>query len=145
MRNALKPALLACACLALGMTVLSQSARPALADSCWDHNGSLMRLVAQGKQRWFYYEVPRQAIRAQGVAPGTLLFNGWKDGNGYTGTARVFSKHCPGAPLEYQVSGPVAPNQLGVTLYGTRPKTQQCQPTGQMTTDTLVFTYRHQC
>ena len=77
-----------------------------------------------------------------GVSPGTLLFNGWKDGNGYSGTARVFSKHCPGAPLEYQVSGPVAPNQLGVTLYGTRPKTQQCQPTGQMTTDTLVFTYQ---
>ena len=104
-----------------------------------------MRLVAEGNRRWFYYERPRPGIAAQGVAPGTLLFDGWKNGDSYAGTARVFSKHCPGAPLEYQVSGPVAPNQLQVAVYGTRPVMQRCRPTGQMTTDTLVFTYSHQC
>ncbi len=117
----------------------------ARADSCWNHNGSLMRLQASGNQRWFYYENPRQGMRNEGVTQGTLLFNGVKQGNSYHGTARLFSRHCPGAPLEYQVSGPVRPDQLQVTVYGTRPVMSRCQPTGQYKTDTLVFTYLRQC
>ena len=35
---------------------------PALADSCWDHNGSLMRLKAKGNQRWFFYEQPKATL-----------------------------------------------------------------------------------
>ena len=134
-----------CAAVAAAVSLTEFTSTEASADSCWNHNGSVMRLVAQGNQRWFYYENPRAAIRAQGVTRGTLLFNGWKNGNSYSGTARVFSKFCPGAPLEYQVDGPVAPNQLKVTVYGSRPVMNQCNPTGQYTTDTLVFTYMHQC
>ena len=52
-----------------------------IADSCWDHNGSIMRLKAQGNQRWFYYEKPRSVLYASGVRPGTLLFNGGKKGH----------------------------------------------------------------
>lgn len=37
------------------------------ADSCWDHNGSLMRLKASGNKRWLYYEIPREALRRTGV------------------------------------------------------------------------------
>ena len=136
--------LLSAAALA-GLTFNTATSTTAAADSCWNHNGSVMRLVASGNQRWFYYEVPRQAMVNQGVTPGTLLFNGFKNGNTYNGTARVFSRHCPGAPLEYSVSGPVRPDQLQVTVYGTRPVMNQCQPTGQFKTDTLVFTYMHQC
>ena len=42
----------------------------ARADSCWNHNGSLMRLKARGNQRWFYYERPRAglAVRPRYVA-----------------------------------------------------------------------------
>jgi len=117
----------------------------ALADSCWIHNGSLMRLQAQGNERWLSYEAPRPKLRAAGVIQGTLLFNGTKSGNWYSGTARVFSKHCPGVPLEYHVSGPVRGDQLEVTVRGTRPVHRRCKPTGRVKTDTLVFTYSHQC
>ncbi len=117
----------------------------ASADSCWNHNGSLMRLQASGNQRWFYYERPKAQQRNAGVMRGTLLFNGRKDGNWYSGTARVFSKYCPGSPLEYFVEGPVRADQLKVTVTGTREVYNRCQPTGRFTTDTLVFTYVRQC
>jgi hypothetical protein len=120
-------------------------AAEAAADSCWDHNGSLMRLQAQGNQRWLSYERPRDVLRRSGVRPGTLLFNGVKRGDWYSGTARVFSKYCPGTPLEYFVEGPVRGDQLQVTVTGTREVHNRCRPTGRITTDTLVFTYSHQC
>lgn len=120
-------------------------AGPAFADSCWTHNGSLMRLQAQGNQRWLSYERPRSVLANAGVRSGTLLFNGIKNGNWYSGTARVFSKYCPGSPLEYFVEGPVRGDQLQVTVSGTREVYDRCRPTGRYTTDTLVFTYSHQC
>ena len=117
----------------------------AMADSCWNHNGSIMRLQAQGNQRWLSYEIPRQVLRNAGVQRGTLLFNGIKNGNWYSGTARVFSKYCPGNPLEYYVEGPVRGDQLQVTVHGTREVFNRCRPTGRYTNDTLVFTYSHDC
>ncbi|WP_306145863.1 hypothetical protein [Roseibium sp. MMSF_3412] len=117
----------------------------ALADSCWNHNGSIMRLQAQGNQRWLSYEIPRDVLRVAGVQRGTLLFNGVKNGNWYSGTARVFSKYCPGSPLEYYVEGPVRGDQLQVTVTGTREVYNQCRPTGRVKTDTLVFTFSHDC
>jgi hypothetical protein len=105
----------------------------ASADSCWTHNGSLMRLEASGKNRTFSYEVPRPGIWARGVAPGTELFTGITTGQFYVGTARVFT---PYGAREYQVSGPVAPSQTEVRLYG---------QTGVATLDALVFNYSHQC
>lgn len=83
----------------------------ARADSCWWHNGSLMRLKVQGNQRWFYYERPRSGLA---VGPGTLLFNGRKQGNWYVGTARVFSRYCPSTPLPYHVEGPVASQPVAI-------------------------------
>ncbi|PVB61960.1 hypothetical protein [Labrenzia sp. 011] len=117
----------------------------AAADSCWNHNGSIMRLKAQGNQRWLSFEVPRTVLRTAGVRPGTLLFNGVKQGNWQSGMARVFSRHCPGNPLEYFVEGPVRGDQLQVTVSGTREVFQQCRPTGSFVTDTLVFTYSYNC
>ncbi len=117
-------------------------ASSAKADSCWWHNGSLMRLKARGNQRWFYYERPRAGLS---VGRGTLLFNGRKQGNWYTGTSRVFSRYCPGAPLAYHVEGPVARSQTKVTVYGTRQIHKRCRPTGRYVEDTLVFTYARRC
>ncbi len=131
------------AALAMGLLVLSPAS--AFADSCWDHNGSLMRLKAAGNERAFYYERPKQGMRDAGVTRGTLLFNGANVDGYYSGTARVFSKYCPRTPLEYYVEGPVDRNQTRVTLRGTREVMERCQPTGRSTTDTLVFTYSHQC
>ena len=120
-------------------------ATPAAADSCWNHNGSIMRLVANGSRRAFYYEQPRDVLRRAGVTRGTLLFDGRKNGNSYSGTARRFSRFCPGNPLEYAVSGPVRADQLQVTLFGTRDVYSQCQYTGTVETDRLVFTYSYDC
>lgn len=117
----------------------------ASADSCWNHNGSVMRLVARGNQRWFYYEEPKRVLRRAGVRQGTLLFNGRKDGNYYTGTARRFSKYCPGEALEYHVEGPVRRDQLKVTVEGRREVQSQCRSTGRRAWDSLVFTYMYKC
>ncbi len=117
----------------------------AVADSCWNHNGSLMRLKAEGSSRWLLYENPRSVLRNAGVHRGTLLFNGVKNGNWYSGTARVYSKYCPGEPLEYFVEGPVSANQLRITVRGTRQIFSNCQPTGNVKSDKLVFTYSHKC
>ncbi len=117
----------------------------ARADSCWTHNGSLMRLQASGPWRWFSYEVPRPVLRQAGVTAGTLLFEGRKTGNWYEGTARVFSRHCPGTPLVYAVEGPVRADQLHVTLRGSRQVYEGCRPTGRWVSDVLVFEYSHRC
>ena len=130
--------------LAMSATMFATSTA-ANAASCWNHNGSLMRLEASGNQRWMYYERPRSVLRKAGVRSGTLLFNGRKNGNWYSGTARRFSKFCPGNPLKYHVEGPVAGNQLRVTLHGQRDVHRSCQPTGRIANDTLVFTYSHDC
>ena len=117
----------------------------AAADSCWDHNGSLMRLQSNGAQRWLVYESPRQALWNAGVQNGTLLFDGRNNGDWYSGTARVFSRHCPGNPLMYFVEGPVLQNPLRILLRGTREVHKNCNPTGRWTEDTLIFTYRFNC
>ncbi len=129
----------------ISFTVSTAMPGTALADSCWEHNGSLMRLKASGNQRWFYYENPRPVLRAAGVTSGTLLFEGEKTGNWYSGEARVFSRFCPGEPLVYRVAGPVRSDQLQVTMRGTREVYKKCQPTGRFVEDTLTFTYSHDC
>ena len=127
------------------ISLLAIMTTTALADSCWTHNGSLMRLQADGNNRWFSYENPKSSLRPSGVQLGTLLFNGQNNGDWYSGLARVFSKYCVGSPLEYWVEGPVSRNPLRITMTGTREKSRQCVSTGVITTDTLVFTYSHQC
>ena len=127
------------------LSISDLSAIPAKADSCWDHNGSVMRLVAQGNRRWFYYEEPKSSFHRSGVREGTLLFNGRKNGDFYSGTARRFSRFCPGQPLEYHVEGPVRRDQLKVTVEGNRNVYKQCRDTGRDAWDRLVFTYLYKC
>ena len=131
--------------LVLVSLLISFTSAPALSDSCWNHNGSIMRLVASGNQRWFYYENPKAVLREAGVSSGTLLFNGRKQGNYYIGIARRFSKYCPNAPLQYSVEGPVSPDQSTVTVRGSRPVHRKCAPTGRYADDTLIFTYVRDC
>jgi hypothetical protein len=108
------------------------------ADLLWSHNGSLMRLLANGTEREFLYEVPRTGLSAVGVSKGTLLFKGIKAGNSYSGTAYVFSQ-CGATP--YNVSGPVSDDQRQVTLYGRAPiKDRQCS-IASYRDDTLIFKF----
>ena len=133
--------------LALALTGLFAvpASHAARADSCWNHNGSIMRLVADGNRRSFYYEDPKPSLRRAGVRSGTLLFNGTNRDNWYSGTARVFSRHCPGEPLEYRVEGPVSNGSRTVTMEGRRAVQDRCEPTGEFTYDRLVFTYAYRC
>lgn len=121
------------------LLVVSICSSMAHADSFWDHNGSLMRLVAQGQNRWISYEAPRQGMAEQGVVPGTLFFDGIRVGNSYQGTARVFSRNCA-QPMTFPISGTVFNEQM-IVLEGMRPVFSNCRPNGQMKNERLVFTY----
>lgn len=119
------------------------AAQGAVADSFWEHNGSLMRLSTDGSdRRIFTYEEPSDLMYRAGVRTGTVLFEGRRIGDEYVGTARVFSRNC--GWLEYRVSG-VVPNERTVILYGKRERynSQTCRPTGSVAHDKLVFNYRY--
>jgi hypothetical protein len=42
----------------------------------WDHNGSVMYLVANGSSREIYYQKPRPGMLDAGARPGSVLFRG---------------------------------------------------------------------
>lgn len=126
--------------LLVSLFVVFGTSSAVLADSLWNHNGSLMRLEASGDQRLFYYFQPRSVLQSAGVGSGTLLFDGYRDGRDYYGRSRVFSKHCRGTPHAYQVTGSVV-TETKVVLTGRRQVFSKCRPTGNYTTDRLVFTY----
>lgn len=117
----------------------------ALADSFWNHNGSVMRLVANGSERAFLYEIPSQKMINAGVESGSVLFYGHKNGNKYFGTSTVFSKNCY-YNLAYKVSGNVYSGPK-VVLIGRHRKYNtsngNCIPTDSIVTDKLVFTYMY--
>jgi hypothetical protein len=117
----------------------------ASADSCWTHNGSLMRLRAYADSRSIVYEVPRHGLSAIGIRRGTELFNGTSDGESYSGTAVVFtpfktsSGFLANDAVRYNVSGPIHEawgrgGRQQIVLYD--------KETGQ---PDLVFNYSSQC
>jgi len=104
----------------------------------WSHNGSTVKLVADGASRRFVYENPRPGLVERGVSAGTLLFTGVKSGNSYTGTAYVFTR-C--GQKSYQVSGIVSDDQRQVTLYGKAPVPDRTCNITKYRDDELVFTF----
>jgi len=107
------------------------------AASYWNHNGSIVTLEADGAARKFYYAVPRPGLS---VAAGSLLFDGVKNGNTYSGTAYVFSPKCGALP--YPVSGSVADDGRSVTMSGEAPvRDADCRNRGTRH-DTLLFTFQ---
>lgn len=87
-------------------------------ESIWTHNGSLVRWVSSGRNRWLYYVEPRPALAAIGVRSGTLLFEGQGAANILVGTAYVFSENC--SPTPYHVEG-VIYSETEVRLDGAAP------------------------
>jgi hypothetical protein len=53
----------------------------------WNHNGSVMYLVANGSSREFYYQKPRSGMLDAGARPGSLLFRGQLNNGQYLGPA----------------------------------------------------------
>lgn len=105
----------------------------------WMHNGSVVKLVAEGAKRKFYYETPREGLTKVGVTPGTLLFSGRRSGKSYSGTAYIFNKRC--GPVAYQVSGMVSDDDRQVTMEGQAPSVGDNCKVISTKPDTLIFSY----
>src|SRR5512135_465432 len=90
----------------------TQTASPE--STIWDHNGSVMYLIANGPSREFHYQKPRAGMSEVGVRPGSLLFSGEIDNGQYSGSAYIFNPHCGQIP--FQVKGPVLDNDERILL-----------------------------
>lgn len=105
--------------------------------SVWNHNGSTMRLTAQGAQRQIAYERPRSGMRKRGVRKGDVLFEGVRDGEIYSGTAYIFTRRC--GKVGYDVLGTVRNNETQIVMRGNAPRfNASCKKVGSRP-DKLVF------
>lgn len=112
------------------------------AASLWEHNGSTLALVIEGDQHRLIYREPREGLVANGVRPGTLLFDGQSDGYRYQGRARIFTRSC--GELSYAVSGSIKRGGARIVLLGKVPRLDAaCRLTG-WADDRLVFDLKNQ-
>jgi hypothetical protein len=94
----------------------------------WDHNGSVMSLVAKGSAREFYYQKPRPGMLDAGARPGSLLFRGQIKSGQYEGTAYIFNLHC--GPIPFEVKGPILDDEQ-IALTGQAPRVgRECHAYG---------------
>jgi hypothetical protein len=100
----------------------------------WNHNGSIMYLVANGSSREFYYQKPRPGMLDAGARPGSLLFRGEFNDGQYSGTAYIFNPRC--GPIPFQVKGPILDNDERISLTGEAPRIgQNCSAYGSYTSN----------
>ena len=96
----------------------TQTATPE--STIWDHNGSVMYLVATGSSREIFYQKPRPGMLEAGVRPGSLLFRGEINNGHYLGTAYIFNLHC--GPIPFEVKGPILNDDEQIVLTGQAPR-----------------------
>jgi hypothetical protein len=111
--------------------------KPAPGTQGWSHNGSDMKLIANGNKRRFVYEKPRPGLGFAGIKRGDVVFDGARSGMNYSGTAYIFKKGCD--PQGYPVSGNVGSDEQSVTMTGKRPKIGDGCRVTKYEDDTLVF------
>jgi hypothetical protein len=100
----------------------------------WDHNGSVMYLVANGSSRDVYYQKPRQGMLDAGARAGSLLFRGEVNNGQYLGTAYIFNLHC--GPIPFEVKGSVLGDNERIVLTGQAPRVgRDCRPYGSYTSN----------
>ncbi|MGE3914981.1 MAG: hypothetical protein AB7F78_04715, partial [Hyphomicrobiaceae bacterium] len=87
--------------------------------SYWTHNGSRLRLEANGAERRFVYDLPRRGMLDAGANPGDAVFEGRREGATYSGTAYVLSKAC--GRVGYQVAGNISADERSVVVEGQVP------------------------
>jgi hypothetical protein len=103
----------------------------------WDHNGSMMYLIANGSSREFFYEKPRPGMAEAGAKTGSLLFRGELSNGQYSGTAYVFNLLC--GQLPFQAKGAVPDDGKRIVLTGQAPRVgRNCQAYASYST-TLEF------
>jgi hypothetical protein len=103
----------------------------------WDHNASVMYLVANGSTRELYYQKPRPGMMEAGARPGSLLFRGQINNGQYSGTAYIFNRHC--GPIPFQVKGPTLDNDERIVLTGEAPRVGRNCRAYESYTSTLEF------
>jgi hypothetical protein len=113
----------------------TQTASPE--STVWDHNGSVMYLVANGPSREFHYQKPRAGMLEVGVRPGSLLFRGEIENGEYSGTAYIFNPHCGQIP--FQVRGPILDNDERIVLTGQAPRVGRNCRAYESSTSNLEF------
>ena len=100
----------------------------------WDHNGSVMYLVANGSSREVYYQKPRPGMLRAGARPGSLLFRGEINNGQYLGTAYIFNLQC--GPIPFEVKGPILDDDKRIVLTGQAPRVDRnCHPYGSYTSN----------
>ena len=100
----------------------------------WDHNGSVMYLVANGSSREVYYQKPRPGMLDAGARPGSLLFRGEINNGQYLGTAYIFNLQC--GPIPFEVKGPILDDDKRIVLTGPAPRVgRDCRPYGTYTSN----------
>jgi hypothetical protein len=110
----------------------TQAAAPE--STVWDHNGSVMYLVANGSSREIYYQKPRSGMLEAGARPGSLLFRGEVNNGQYLGTAYIFNPHC--GPISYEVKGPIFDDDDRIVLTGQAPRVgENCHTYGSHTSN----------
>ena len=126
--------------LFLVTSAFAQSTTPAATTTertFWDHNGSVMYLVANGSSREFYYQKPRPGMLEAGAHPDSLLFRGQIIDGHFSGTAFLFNANCGQVP--FAVKGPILDNGERVVLTGQAPRVgRNCQASEEYTS-TLEF------
>jgi len=104
----------------------------------WNHNGSIVSFVTDGPKQKIFYDTPRIGLMDAGVKPGTLLFEGRRNGQTWVGTAYQFYRTCKSRG--YQVGGNTSDDLKQITLKGKAPLLDaNCNVMGSRD-DVLIFT-----
>jgi hypothetical protein len=120
--------------LATGTSMQAQTQTASRESTIWDHNGSVMYLVANGSSREVYYQKPRPGMLDAGVRPGSLLFRGEANNGQYLGTAYIFNLQC--GPIPFEVKGPILDDDKRIVLTGRSPRVDRnCRPYGSYTSN----------
>jgi hypothetical protein len=123
--------------VAIFISVNAQAQPPEEGRSLWDHNGSVMYLVANGSSREIYYQKPRPGMLQAGAHPDSLPFKGEINDGQISGIAYIFNAQCGQVP--FNVKGPVLDNGGKIVLTGQAPRVgRNCQTNGEYTS-TLEF------
>jgi uncharacterized protein len=100
--------------------------------SLWNYNGSKMLLIANGRLRKFFYEVPSPEMASAGARSGSISFDGQTIDQQYVGSAYLYNSTC--GQITYQVSGPILDDYERVVLQGAAPRFgPNCAPQGYAT------------
>jgi hypothetical protein len=108
--------------------ILPPNSLPLLSGSRWTHNDSIMRMTSESDKLTIFYDQPRRGMIDEGVRPGTILFEGHRNGNRLSGTSYVFDRNCS-SPIPYSDDG-VMSSEREIVLSGRRVPTHlvDCRP-----------------